>query len=205
MDIAILLYDKMTALDAIGPYEVLARMPGATMRFVAREPGLCRADAGLPLVAEYGFADLPHPDILLVPGSSDPRDAIGDPATLAYLAAAHATATWTASVCSGSLLLAAAGVLRGRRATTHWMAFDDLAALGAIPVRERVVVDGSIITSAGVTAGIELAIRLAAILHGDDVARALQLAVEYDPVAPYDISAPDEQLRTAAAALVGAP
>jgi transcriptional regulator GlxA family with amidase domain len=195
----------MTALDAVGPYEVLARMPDTRVRFVGRTAGMtCRADAGLGLVADLAFEQMPRPDVLLVPGSSDPRGAIRDPATMGWIAAAARTATWTTSVCSGSLLLAAAGVLRGRRATTHWIAFDDLERLGAVPVRERVVVDGSIMTAAGVTAGIELALRLAAVLHGDDLAQALQLAVEYDPAPPYDIpvhSAPEALRRSAGSRL----
>jgi transcriptional regulator GlxA family with amidase domain len=205
VEIAILLHDEMTALDAIGPYEVLARMPGAQVRFVAAQPGPVRADAGLGLHADYGFADVPRPDILLIPGSSNPSVPLGDPATLQWVRDAHAHATWTTSVCSGSLVLAASGVLTGRRATSHWIALDALRSLGAVPVEERIVVDGSVVTAAGVSAGIDLALRLAALIYGDDVARALQLAIEYDPEPPFAVSAytASESLRAAAAALIG--
>ncbi|GAA1815958.1 DJ-1/PfpI family protein [Luedemannella flava] len=205
MDIAILLYDKLTALDAVGPYEVLSRMPGATVRFVAREAGPIRADAGLGLHADLAFADLPHPDIVLVPGSSDPTGALSDPATLDWVRTAHATATWTLSVCSGSLILAAAGVLAGRRATSHWACMELLGAMGATPVEERVVTDGNVVTAAGVSAGIDLALRFVARLHGDDTARAAQLAIEYDPDPPFDVPSypADEPLRQAAVALIG--
>jgi transcriptional regulator GlxA family with amidase domain len=207
MDIAVLLYDRVTALDAVGPYEVLSRMPGASVHFVASRPGLNRADEGLGLYADRALDDMPHPDIVLVPGSSDPAAALTDPATLSWVRAAHQSATWTTSVCSGSLVLAAAGVLTNRRATTHWIALDHLRALGAIPVSQRIVVDGTIITAAGVSAGIDLALRLAALIHGDHTAQALQLAIEYDPEPPFDISAyaADESLRQTAATLIGGP
>jgi transcriptional regulator GlxA family with amidase domain len=205
MRIAILLYDQITALDAVGPYEVLTRMPDATTHFVAARTGVHRADEGLGLHADLTFADLPDPDILLVPGSSNPVAAMTDPATLDWVRRAHASATWTTSVCSGSLILAAAGVLKGRRATTHWIAMEHLRALGAEPVAERIVFDGDIATAAGVSAGIDLALRLAEILCGADTARALQLATEYDPQPPFDVTAytASAQLRQAAAALIG--
>jgi transcriptional regulator GlxA family with amidase domain len=194
MEIAILLYDNMTALDAIGPYEVLSRVPGADVRFVGTSAGLIRADEGLGLRADVALDDAARPDIVLVPGSSDPRQALADDRVLGWIRASAATATWTTSVCSGSLLLAASGILRGRRATSHWMAMDTLASMGAIPVAERIVVDGSIMTAAGVSAGIDMALRLAALLSDDETAQALQLAIEYEPEPPYAITA-----RTAAA------
>jgi transcriptional regulator GlxA family with amidase domain len=204
MDIAILLYDNVTALDAVGPYEVLSRMPGASVHFVAVTPGLKRADAGLGLYADLPLTDLAHPDIVLVPGSSDPTGVLTDPAVLGWLNTAHETATWTTSVCSGSLILAAAGLLHDRPATTHWIAFDPLRRLGAVPVRGRLVVADRIITSAGVSAGIELALRLATLLHGDDIAQALQLVVEYEPEPPFAITAhtAPEHLRALAAQLL---
>jgi transcriptional regulator GlxA family with amidase domain len=205
MDIAILLYDRITALDAVGPYEVLSRMPDTTVHFVASRPGLTRADEGLGLWADQPLDAVPHPDIVLVPGSSDPTAALTDPATLRWLSTAHQSATWTTSVCSGSLILAAAGILPNRRATTHWIALDHLRAMGAVPVSERIVVEGSIITAAGVSAGIDLALRLAALIHGDHLAQALQLAIEYDPQPPFAVSAytATEQLRRTAAGVLG--
>jgi transcriptional regulator GlxA family with amidase domain len=205
MDIAILLYDKVTALDAVGPYEVLSRMPDTAVHFVAAEPGLKRADEGLGLYADRALETMPHPNIALIPGSSDPAAALTDPATLRWVNTAYQSATWTASVCSGSLILAAAGVLGNRRATTHWIAQDHLRALGAVPVSERIVVDGTVITAAGVSAGIDLALRLAALIYDDHTAQALQLAVEYDPQPPFDVSAytATESLRRAAASLIG--
>lgn len=205
MNIAILLYERMTALDAVGPYEVLSRMPGASVHFVASRPGLQRADEGLGLHADLALEDLPHPNIVLIPGSSNPAAALTDPATLSWVRTAHQTATWTTSVCSGSLILAAAGVLANRRATTHWIALDHLRALGAIPISERIVVDGTVVTAAGVSAGIDLALRLATLLHGDHTAQALQLAIEYDPQPPFDVcaSTAPESLRQTAATLIG--
>jgi transcriptional regulator GlxA family with amidase domain len=205
VDIAILLYDQVTALDAVGPYEALSRMPGARVHFVAARPGLIRADEGLGLYADEALDDLPHPDIVLVPGSSDPAGTLADNAVLSWLRAAHDTTRWTTSVCSGSLILAAAGLLEGRRATSHWLAMDNLRALGAIPVAQRIVKDGKLMTAAGVSAGIDLALRLAALLHDEGTAQALQLALEYDPEPPFDVSAstaPDS-LRSLAASLIG--
>ena len=205
MDIAILLYDRVTALDAVGPYEVLCRMPGTTVHWVAAEPGLKRADEGLGLYADRRLDEVPHPDIVLVPGSSDPSGPLSDPATLGWVRAAHRTATWTTSVCSGSLILAAAGVLANRRATTHWIALDNLRALGAVPVSERIVTDGTVITAAGVSAGIDLALRLATMLHGESIGEALQLAVEYDPQPPFAVTAYTASYgqRQTAAGLIG--
>lgn len=204
MEIAILLYDNITALDAIGPYEVLSRVPGATVRFVASTAGLKRADRGLGLHADLSLDEAPRPDIVLVPGSSDPREALADAPMLAWLRDVHATATWTTSVCSGSILLGAAGILAGRRATSHWMALDALAPMGATPVSERIVVDGSVMTAAGVSAGIDMALRLAALLDGDETGRALQLAIEYEPEPPFDVTMRNASadLRAVAAGLV---
>ncbi|GIH20116.1 DJ-1/PfpI family protein [Rugosimonospora africana] len=189
MDIAILLHDRVTALDAVGPYEVLSRMPGARVHFVGTRPGPVRADEGLGLHVDRALDELPRPDIVLVPGSSSPAVALNDDALLAWVRTAHGSAAWTTSVCSGSLVLAAAGVLAGRRATTHWIAMDHLRALGAVPVPERIVVDGTVVTAAGVSAGIDLALRLAALIHGDETAEALQLAIEYDPQPPFPVTA----------------
>jgi putative intracellular protease/amidase len=191
MDIAILLYDRFTALDAVGPYETLSRVPGATVTFVAAEPGLKRTDIGtLGLQADAALDDLPHPDIVVVPGGPGEVLPRGHQPTLDWLRAAHETSTWTTSVCTGSLVLGAAGILDGRRATSHWLALDVLPTFGAEPTLERVVVDGKVITAAGVSAGIDMGLTLAARLAGDDTARAIQLGMEYDPQPPFDAGSP---------------
>ena len=182
-----MLFDRLTALDAVGPYEVLSRLPDATVTFVATEPGLKRTDTGvLGLMADAALTDLPHPEIVLVPGGPGQVDAEKDEAVLDWLRTAHETTTWTTSVCTGSLVLGAAGLLDGRRATSYWLALDELATHGAIPVNERVVVDGKIVTAAGVSSGIDMALTLAARIGGEDLAKTLQLGIEYDPQPPFD-------------------
>ncbi|MCW3028159.1 MAG: glutamine amidotransferase [Solirubrobacterales bacterium] len=191
MNIAILLYDKLTALDAIGPYEVLSRLPGATVTFVAQTPGPVRTDNGmLTILAEKAIDEVQAPDILLVPGGPGEVAARAGGPTLDWVRTAHETTTWTTSVCTGSLVLAAAGLLNGRRATSHWLALEQLARLGAQPVSERVVFDGKIVTAAGVSAGIDMALALAATIAGDQVAQAIQLGIEYDPQPPFDAGSP---------------
>jgi putative intracellular protease/amidase len=191
MEIAILLYDRLTALDAIGPYEVLSRLPGASAKFVAVEPGPVSTDNGmLTLVAEGSLADASAPDIVLVPGGPGEVAARAGGAALDWLRAVHETSTWTTSVCTGSLILAAAGLLEGKRATSHWLALEQLRRLGAEPVAERVVFDGKIVTAAGVSAGIDMALTLAATIAGDEVAQAIQLGIEYDPQPPFDAGSP---------------
>jgi putative intracellular protease/amidase len=191
MDIAILLYDRLTALDAIGPYEVLSRLPGASAKFVAVEPGPITTDNGmLTLVAEGSLADVSAPDIVLVPGGPGEVAARAGGPALDWLRAVHETSTWTTSVCTGSLILAAAGLLEGKRATSHWLALEQLRELGAEPVSERVVFDGKIVTAAGVSAGIDMALTLAATIAGDEVAQAIQLGIEYDPQPPFDAGSP---------------
>ncbi len=191
MNIAILLYDKFTALDAIGPYEVLSRLPDATVTFVAAEAGPVRTDNGmLTLLAERSLDDMRAPDLLLVPGGPGEVAARAGGVAFDWLREADQTSTWTTSVCTGSLILAAAGLLDGRRATTHWLAVDELRRLGAEPVDERVVFDGKLVTAAGVSAGIDMALTLAARIAGDVVAQAIQLGIEYDPQPPFDAGSP---------------
>jgi transcriptional regulator GlxA family with amidase domain len=188
MNVAILLYEGLTALDAIGPYEVLTLLPDARVQFVAKERGACRTDSGaLSLVADYGFADVASADVVVVPGSSNStRRAMEDAATIQWLRAIHETTQWTTSVCSGALVLAAAGLLKGLKATTHWAAADYLPAFGAEFVRERFVREGKIITAAGVSAGIDMALYLAGEVAGAEVAQSIQLIMEYDPQPPFD-------------------
>src|SRR6266480_3780972 len=193
MNVAIPLYDRFTALDAIGPYEVLSRLPGARVTFVAAEAGPVTTDNGmLTVAAEASLRELPNPEIVLVPGGPGEVTARAGGEVLEWLRAAHETTTWTTSVCTGSLILAAAGLLEGRRATSHWLAMEQLAALGAEPVSERVVFDGKIVTAAGVSAGIDMALELAARVAGEQVAQAIQLGVEYDPQPPFDAGSPSK-------------
>jgi transcriptional regulator GlxA family with amidase domain len=196
VNIAILLFDRLTALDAVGPYEVLSRLPGATTRFVAAEPGELRTDNGvLTLVAKHSLEEVPDPDVVVVPGGPGEVAARAGEPVLEWLRAVHETSTWTTSVCTGALILAAAGILDGRRATTHWRALDALRALGAEPVQERVVYDGKIVTAAGVSAGIDMALALAASIAGEQVAQAIQLGIEYDPQPPFDAGSPQKAPR----------
>jgi len=191
MDIAILLYPGFTALDAMGPYEVLARLPGASLTFVAAEPGPVTADTGLLTVtAGCAISELPKPEVIVVPGGPVPLHAAQDAGTQAWLRGAYESATWTTSVCTGALVLGAAGILEGRRATTHWASLERLTDHGAQPVSERVVFDGDVVTAAGVSAGIDMALALAASIAAPEVAQAIQLGIEYDPEPPFDAGSP---------------
>jgi putative intracellular protease/amidase len=199
MDIAILLYDRFTALDAIGPYEVLSRLPGARVTFVAAEAGPVVTDNRmLTLVAERSIGELPAADIVLIPGGPGEVAARAGGPALDWLRAVHETSTWTTSVCTGSLILAAAGLLDGVRATSHWLALDTLSEMGADAVGRRVVFDGKIVTAAGVSAGIDMALTLAGEIAGVQVAQAIQLGIEYDPQPPFQAGSP----RTAPAEIV---
>ena len=163
MKIAILIFDKLTALDVIGPYEVFSRIPGAELRMVAKQAGTHRSDTGaLGISADLSIAELPDPDIVLVGGGEGNRALIDDPEFLDWLRTADETTTWTTSVCTGSLVLGAAGILDGKRATSHWAYRERLREYGAEPVAERVVIDGKVVTAAGVSAGIDMALRLVA-------------------------------------------
>ncbi|MEY4514587.1 MAG: hypothetical protein RLZZ450_6709 [Pseudomonadota bacterium] len=186
MQIDFLLFDEITALDAVGPYEVLTRLPGARVRFVGQRLGRVASDAGLGMHVDATLDEVRATDLLLVPGGFGARKLQSDERVLSWLRAIDATTKLTTSVCTGSLLLGAAGLLRGRRATSHWAFFDALAAHGATPVSERYVEDGKYRTAAGVSAGIDLALSLALELHGKDVAQAIQLSIEYDPAPPLD-------------------
>jgi transcriptional regulator GlxA family with amidase domain len=186
--IAIVAYPGFTALDMIGPYEVLRNLPDAEVRFVWHDPGPITADSGVLVIgATHSLAETPSPDVILVPGGPSTPVHARDEALLEWLRRAHRTASWTTSVCSGSVILAAAGLLEGRRATSHWLAIPLLRGFGAIPVAdERVVHEGDIVTSAGVSAGLDLAFWLAAQIAGEGRAKAIQLAIEYDPQPPFD-------------------
>ena len=192
MIIAIPLFDDFTALDAIGPYEVLSRLPGAQVRFVGAEARSYVTDNGmLRIEAEATLDEVPAPEILCVPGGVGVNRELGGP-IVDWIRAAHPGSRWTTSVCTGSLLLGAAGVLDGLRATSHWLALEQLRGFGAEPTGERVVEQGRVVTAAGVSSGIDMALVLAGRIAGDDVAQAIQLALEYDPQPPYDAGAPEK-------------
>jgi transcriptional regulator GlxA family with amidase domain len=191
MRIAILIFDRLTALDAVGPYEVLSRIPGVELSFVSTDPGPKRTDTGrLALVADHPLEEMAAPDVVLVPGGEGNRPLLEDEAVLDWLRSADESSSWTTSVCTGALLLGAAGILEGRRATTHWAYLDTLRSYGAQPVSERVVEDGKLITAAGVSAGIDMALHLASRVAGEEVAQAIQLGIEYDPEPPLDAGSP---------------
>jgi len=193
VEVAIPIFDGITALDAIGPYEVLWRLPEANVHFIAQEPGPMRTgDKMLALTADESLAEVPHPDVIVVPGGYGTRALMSDEPLLAWLRAAHETSRFTTSVCTGALLLGAAGILTGLEATTHWRLLEKLGELGATPVTRRVVEQGNVITAAGVSSGIDMALTLAARIAGEDVARAIQLAIEYDPEPPFDSGSTDK-------------
>jgi putative intracellular protease/amidase len=187
MDIACLVFEGITALDIVGPYEVLARLPDAQVRFVGERRGPVRTDNQvLGIIADHARPEITAADVLVVPGGFATRNLEHDTALLEWIRAVDTTSTWTTSVCTGSMLLAAAGLLEGKRATTHWASLERLSEYGAVPTSERVVADGKYVTAAGVSAGIDMALTLAARIAGDDVAQAIQLSIEYDPQPPFD-------------------
>lgn len=194
MQIACLVYEGLTALDIMGPYEVLCRLPECELRFVARRRGEVRTDTGaFGIVVDHAMADLPHPDVFVVPGGLEGTFAAArDEETLEWVRGAHASSRFSTSVCTGALILGAAGLLTGLRATTHWAAAPLLEAHGATYTEERVVREGRIVTAAGVSAGIDMALHLAAEISGEQTARTIQLAIEYDPQPPFDAGAPSK-------------
>lgn len=193
MQIAIALYERFTALDAIGPYQTLSPLPGAETVFVAEQAGPVHDDSGsLTLIAGTSFAEVPRPDIVVVPGGPGQSDQMENEPLLGWLRAVDATSTWTTSVCTGSLALAAAGLLKGRRATSHWLALTELDGLGVESTGERVVFDGKYVTAAGVSSGIDMGLALAGRIAGDEHAQAVQLMTEYDPQPPYDAGSPEK-------------
>ncbi len=188
--IGMLIFPRLTQLDMTGPYEVLARLPNTVVDLVARTRDPVTSDRGMQIVPTTTYDDCPALDVVMVPGGPGQQDLMEDEAALAFLRRQAASAKYLTSVCTGSLVLGAAGLLKGKRATSHWSAIDHPALLGAIPVRERVVVDGNIVTGAGVASGIDFALRLAVVLDGEQVARELQLQIEYDPDPPFDGGSP---------------
>jgi transcriptional regulator GlxA family with amidase domain len=194
VQIAIALFPKLTILDAIGPYQVFASMPGAEVVVCAAQRGrLSAAGNRLHIDIEHTFDDVPNPDVLVVPGGNITRQMArdGDP-IVDWIREAHQHSTYTASVCTGALLLGAAGLLDGLKATTHWVAYDELRRYGADPVEQRVVFQGRVVTGAGVSAGIDLALEITARLSGNEAAQTTQLLLEYDPQPPFDTGAPSK-------------
>ena len=191
MQVAVALYDRFTALDAVGPYEVLSRLPDSKLTFVGHEVGPVRTDNDrLAMHVDAVFEDIPEPEVIVVPGGWGTRALLEDERILSWIRHAHEHTQWTTSVCTGSLLLGAAGVLDGLEATSHWLELDTLAEYGAAPTGRRVVEQGKVITAAGVSSGIDMGLTLAAKIAGDDFAKTIQLLIEYDPEPPFDSGSP---------------
>jgi cyclohexyl-isocyanide hydratase len=188
--IGMLIFPRLTQLDMTGPYEVLARLPNTKVELVAHSLQPVKTDRGMMIVPTVTFANCPALDVVMVPGGPGQQDLMEDKVVLEFLQRQAAGAKYVTSVCTGSLVLGAAGLLMGKRATSHWAAIEHLKLLGAIPVSEKVVVDGNVITGAGVTSGIDFALALAAILESEEVARQIQLQIEYDPAPPFNSGSP---------------
>jgi len=192
INIAFVLFPNVTQLDFTGPLQVLSRVPGAKVHIVAKSLSPIATDAALTLNPTTTFRDCPPVDVLVVPGGFGVDDAMNDPELMGFVRREAARAKYVTSVCTGAFVLGAAGLLKGRRATTHWAYHDELGRVGAIPVKARVVRDGSLFTGGGVTAGLDFAFTLAAELAGEDAAKAIQLSLEYDPAPPFDAGAPEK-------------
>lgn len=206
--IGMVIFPRLTQLDMTGPYEVLARLPNTKVHLVAHTMAPVTTDRGMQIVPTTTFADCPPLDVVMVPGGPGQQDLMEDAVVLEFLQRQAKGVKYLTSVCTGSLVLGAAGLLKGKRATSHWAAIEHLKPLGAVPVSQKVVIDGNIVTGAGVTSGIDFALQLAAILEGEEVARQIQLQIEYDPDPPFDSGSPKsaspaivETLRSRGAAL----
>jgi cyclohexyl-isocyanide hydratase len=206
-EIGLLLFPDITQLDLTGPYEVFIKFPDAKVRLIWKSLDPVTAGGGMRILPDTSFTDCPQLDLVCVPGGTGMNPLLNDTETLDFIRSQALEARYVTSVCTGALVLGAAGLLEGKRATTHWMSHEMLSAFGAIPVNERYVIDGHIVTGGGVTAGIDFALAIAADLHGEEVARAIQLAIEYDPDPPFASGSPAnagpalvETTRSAAAA-----
>jgi cyclohexyl-isocyanide hydratase len=188
--IGMLIFPRLTQLDMTGPYEVLARLPNTKVLLVAHTLDPVTTDRGMQILPTVTFADCPQLDLIMVPGGPGQQDLMEDEEALGFLRRQARGAQYITSVCTGSLVLGAAGLLKGKRATSHWAAIEHLAPLGATPVSERVVVDGNVITGAGVASGIDFALAVAARLEGEEAARQIQLQIEYDPAPPFNSGSP---------------
>lgn len=192
LEISILLFDGLTALDAIGPYEVLSKIPASKVRFVSQRMGEIECMGGLKLVAGYSVHDVTEANIVIIPGGRGIDRLLDNDDILNWIRMIDKGSQYTASVCTGSLLLGKAGLLKGQKATTHWNHLDKLPAFGVDVVKERYVVSGKFITSAGVSAGIDMSLRLVQLIRNDTLARLIQLAIEYDPMPPFDAGSPEK-------------
>jgi cyclohexyl-isocyanide hydratase len=192
MHIGILIFPAVTQLDATGPAQVLARTPGATLHMIWKTRDPVKTDAGFSIVPTTTFADCPQLDVICIPGGAGQIDLMNDAETLAFVAAQGAKARYVTSVCTGSLVLGAAGLLNGYKSACHWASRDLLTAFGAIPVAERVVRDRNRFSGGGVTAGIDFGLTLLAELAGDEVAQSVQLGLEYDPQPPFQSGSPEK-------------
>lgn len=192
MQIVFLFYDGMTALDVVGPHEILCRISGASIKRVAKSSGNVKTDSGLILYADHALSEVLNANILFIPGAGNATTLQKCPEILDWVRLIHSKSTWTTSVCTGSLILGAAGILSGVNATTHWAAIDRLSKWGAEPIKKRIVEFGKIITAAGVSAGIDMALTIAAKISGEHVAKTLQLGIEYDPEPPFDSGSPEK-------------
>jgi cyclohexyl-isocyanide hydratase len=188
--IGMLIFPELTQLDMTGPYEVLARLPNTRVLLVAHTMAPVKTDRGMQIVPSITFADCPQLDLVMVPGGPGQQQLMEDGVVIEFLQRQARGAKYVTSVCTGSLVLGAAGLLKGKRATSHWAAIDHLKLLGAIPVSEKVVIDGNVITGAGVTSGIDFALTVAATLEGEEIARSIQLQIEYDPAPPFNSGSP---------------
>lgn len=196
--IGMVIFPRLTQLDMTGPYEVLARLPNTKVHLVAHTMAPVKTDRGMEIMPTVTFVDCPQLDLVMVPGGPGQQDLMEDAEVLEFLRKQASGARYVTSVCTGSLVLGAAGLLKGKRATSHWAALEHLKPLGAIPVSDKVVMDGNVITGAGVTSGIDFALTVAALLEGEDVARQIQLQIEYDPSPPFNSGSP----KTASAELL---
>lgn len=192
MEIVVLLFGNVNALDVVGPCEVLSKIPNSVIKYASKEPGPKQTDIGVKLIADYSLKQIQKPDILLIPGGLGIKAITGDREVLDWIINNHKTSTWTTSICTGAVLLGCAGILKGLKATTHWTHLSKLAGFGAIPQKERVVIDGKVITSAGVSAGIDMALTLTSLIAGETTAKVIQLAIEYDPAPPFNAGSPDK-------------
>ena len=189
--IGLLLFPDITQLDMTGPYEVFTKIPGAEVHLIWKSREAVTAGGGMRILPTTTFADCPQLDLICVPGGAGMNPLLNDSETLDFIRRQAQGARYVTSVCTGALVLGAAGLLKGKRATTHWMSLDMLPAFGATPVAERVVIDGNVITGGGVTAGIDFALQVAAQVFGEDLAKSIQLGIEYDPHPPFDAGSPE--------------
>ena len=191
-NIGFVIFPNLTQLDFTGPLQVLHRMPNSKTHIVAKSLDPVPSDCGLALVPTVSFADCPQLDLICVPGGAGVVQAMTDDATIAFVKRHAEAARYVTSVCTGAFVLGMAGLLQGRRATTHWAYTDLLPRTGAIPAKGRVVWDGNVVTAGGVTSGIDFALQIVAALAGDDIAQSIQLSIEYDPAPPFACGHPDQ-------------